>query len=87
MIAADRLFAGQTLQQIQGICPSAFTDIARDSRHVASGAVYVAIGNPADQPAHAVEAAAAGAAVLVSELPLAGTAMNVVACNSFHHFI
>ncbi len=73
MITAERLFAGQSLQRTAGACPAAFTGIARDSRHVAAGAAYVAIGNPADQPVHAAEAVAAGAAALISELPLAAS--------------
>lgn len=73
MIATDRLFAGQSLQRVQGVCPTAFTGIARDSRHVAPGAAYVAIGRADDQPAHAIEAATAGATALISELPLASS--------------
>ena len=58
-IAAAELFRGQALI---GACPSRFSGVARDSRLVRPGEAYVA---QVSDPAHAAQARARGAAVVV----------------------
>ncbi len=67
MIAATTVFAGQSLS---GVVPAAINGIARDSRHVRPGEVYVAMGPLTDQPAHAREALAHGATAVLAEAGL-----------------
>jgi len=76
MIDAQRLFSDQALE---GQLPASLTGIARDSRLVAPGAAWVAMGTPAAQPEHAAEALHAGAATILSEQLLPGVpAMQMV---------
>lgn len=67
MIAAEALFTGQSLSLVSGTMPAMVTGIARDSRHVRPGEVYVAMGPLADQPTHAREAIARGASAVLAE--------------------
>lgn len=67
MIAAVQLFSGQRLS---GAVPATVAGIARDSRQVQPGEVYVAMGPTSDQPAHAREAIAHGAGAVLAEAGL-----------------
>ncbi|MBA3697271.1 MAG: UDP-N-acetylmuramoyl-L-alanyl-D-glutamate--2,6-diaminopimelate ligase [Planctomycetes bacterium] len=67
MIAVENLFSGQSLSLVSGSMPLMVTGIARDSRQVRPGDVYVAMGSAAEQPAHAREAIARGACVVLAE--------------------
>jgi len=67
MIAADQLFSGQSLS---GQVPATVAGIARDSRQVRVGEVYVAMGPAAEQAAHAREAIANGASAVLAEAGL-----------------
>jgi len=68
MIDAQRLFCDQALE---GQLPASLIGIARDSRRVVHGDAWVAMGTPQQQPAHAAEALAAGAATIIAEHSLA----------------
>ena len=67
MIASETLFAGQSLSLVSGALPAQVAGIARDSRHVRPGEVYVAMGPAAEQSAHAREAIARGACAILAE--------------------
>jgi UDP-N-acetylmuramoyl-L-alanyl-D-glutamate--2,6-diaminopimelate ligase len=67
MIAAEKLFTGQSLS---GRAPATLAGIARDSRQVRPGEIYVAMGSSAEQPVHAREAIAHGAAAVLAEAGL-----------------
>lgn len=68
MIAAERLFAGQSLGRTGPLgMPATVAGIARDSRLVRPGEVYVAMGPSADQPAHVREAISRGTVAVVAE--------------------
>ncbi len=69
MIADERLFAGQALEGIPG---TSHAGVARDSRAVARGEAYVAMGENAQLAGHAAQARAAGASVVVAERILPG---------------
>jgi UDP-N-acetylmuramoyl-L-alanyl-D-glutamate--2,6-diaminopimelate ligase len=67
MIATETLLNGQRLHLVQGAVPSAVAGVARDSRLVAPGQIYVAMGAREEQAAHAREAIARGAVAIIAE--------------------
>jgi UDP-N-acetylmuramoyl-L-alanyl-D-glutamate--2,6-diaminopimelate ligase len=69
MIPVSTLFAGQALD---GRAPALVAGLSRDSRQVAAGMAYVAMGGRAEMPGHAAQARTAGASLVVAEAPDAG---------------
>ncbi len=69
MINSDEMFAHQG---VEGRLPPSCAGIGRDSRSAAAGEAFFAMGEERQQAAHAAEALARGAAVVVAERPLAG---------------
>jgi len=67
MITAEALFTGQSLSRVSGHMSAQVAGIARDSRHVRPGEVYVAMGPVVEQAAHAREAIARGACAILAE--------------------
>ncbi len=67
MIAAPALFIGQSLS---GTVQPMVAGIARDSRQIATGDIYAAMGSASDQGTHAREALAHGASGVLAEAGL-----------------
>lgn len=80
MILAQHLFAGQSLD---GAVPAQVAGIARDSRLVRPGDVYVAMGAIAEQETHVREAIARGACAVIAERG-AGVTASVPVLRTSH---
>jgi UDP-N-acetylmuramoyl-L-alanyl-D-glutamate--2,6-diaminopimelate ligase len=69
MIDSGRLFEDQAFD---GVMPASLSGISRDSRAVKPGEAWVAMGAAAEQPLHAEQALAAGAAAVLAEQVIPG---------------
>jgi UDP-N-acetylmuramyl-tripeptide synthetase len=78
MILAEHLFVGQSLE---GAAPAQVAGIARDSRLVRPGDVYVAMGASAEINAHVHEATQRGASAVVLERATESAVSAVSAVN------
>ncbi len=78
----DRLFGQIEIKEIIGEKPLEITDVTDNSKDVAKGGVFFAVGGKDGGEKYVLEAERRGAAAIVSERPLETSATNVVVSDA-----